>query len=472
MVSNSDDGYTEVTNKRKAKPAASPPPQQRASVTVAPHPPTHSSYAAFRVPAQPGFESSYDAVASLEDSITDLKTKNVIGKDGSSVLIPLDAASFKILDNLATDTDSAIRLIKLEPQTQTTKGVLMGFPLRMPLSIILRHPQVEEAQRCQNRMQEETRQVIVTLRGPLVPSLTLGNWGTFYLRPYSPEPLRCFKCHKFGHHQANCIRDAVCGICSEAHDTQQCLTKYKAKEAVNHRCPNCKGTHHAWNKACPTRQAHVERGRERQMAWVAKQQEATSSPAPPGTFVWGTQRRAQTAPTTSAPPPLTQAEFPLLQATHEPPLQPSAPHRQPTTPTAQPTAPATHASSEPTFTATDLKIIGKELAMGVAQLLSQALGVTFDVAKLDKAMDSVIDQVITKTVTAKRDANTSCIAQTPPKQDRQQPATPRKPKQAATALPRPPGLTPATARIERERKMLNLPSSHAQKSMRPKTLKS
>ena len=50
----------------------------------------------------------------------------------------------------------------------------MGYPFRLPTELLLRHPQVEEAIRCQTpRTKEATRQVTVTLRGSLLLMLSL-----------------------------------------------------------------------------------------------------------------------------------------------------------------------------------------------------------------------------------------------------------------------------------------------------------
>lgn len=331
-----------------------------------------------------------------------------MGRDGSSVLIPLDEISFRFLEETANDPGASIRVIKLAPQTQVTKGIVMGYPLRLPLSILQRHPQVEEAVRCQtSRHKEDTRQVLVTLRGPLIPSLTLGNWGTFYLRPYVPEPLRCHRCQKFGHHRATCSRNPICGVCSGQHDTQRCLTRYKAKEDVTHRCPNCGGPHHAWNPSCPVRLSHIHHGRELQVNWVKEQQTTTVSPAPPGTFVWG-QQQSSNRP---SPPPPTQADFPQLPtATTPTPTPPLPPPGQPTPSTHTPaTTPATPSATaplplppqEPLFTTADLKEFGKQLALGVATSIAQLLGKDVDQDALEKAMEKTVTNAM-ETLISKR----------------------------------------------------------------------
>ncbi|XP_050706454.1 proline-rich protein 36-like [Eriocheir sinensis] len=163
-----------------------------------------------------------------------------------------------------------------------TKGVLLAYPVAMPLRPLLRHPRVLEAVRCTTR-DGPTRQVFVTVAGPLPGSLDLGSWGTFYTRPYSKEPLRCYNCQQFGHHRARCSRPPVCGICSASHDTERCLSKREL----------------------------VDKQRTVEQRWVV-----THRPAPLGTFRWGAQQ----------PPASTAAPTPRLsQVAHQPSLAPPSP---------------------------------------------------------------------------------------------------------------------------------------------------
>ena len=170
--------------------------------------------------------------------------------------------------------------------------------------------------------------MIVTLCGLLLLQLSLGSWGTFYLRPWVPEPLQCYRCHRFGHHQASCANVIKCGMCTGFHETQECLVKYKVKQDIVHRCPNCNQTHHAWNKACSARLRLVERGRERQYVWLANQQKTATILAPPSTFVWDQQ-----LPTAPPPAPCpTPADFPPLPPTTVSPRQPPITNLPPSLP--------------------------------------------------------------------------------------------------------------------------------------------
>ena len=147
-------------------------------------------------------------MAALEEGCPTLMMKCLPGKDGSSVILPKSTETFKHLQDVAVNCSTTrVKLVQLDPRINTTCGVVMAYPLRLPTELLLRHPQVEEATRCQTpHTKEVTRQVTVTLRGPLLSQLFLDSWGTFYLR--------------FGHHQASCANVTNCGICSGSHETQ------------------------------------------------------------------------------------------------------------------------------------------------------------------------------------------------------------------------------------------------------------
>ena len=56
---------------------------------------------------------------------------------------------------------------------------------------------------------------------------------------YAPNPLRCFHCQQYGHHELRCNRDAACGNCAGpvAHDVDRCKNATK--------CANCGQGHRA-----------------------------------------------------------------------------------------------------------------------------------------------------------------------------------------------------------------------------------
>ncbi|GFV94159.1 uncharacterized protein TNCV_4462861 [Trichonephila clavipes] len=65
------------------------------------------------------------------------------------------------------------------------------------------------------------------------------------VRPYIPNPLRCFQCQRYGHSKNVCWGQPTCPRCGESgHDSADCTKKEQ--------CLNCKGEHTAYSRSCPT----------------------------------------------------------------------------------------------------------------------------------------------------------------------------------------------------------------------------
>ena len=88
--------------------------------------------------------------------------------------------------------------------------------------------------------------------------IDLGVWGTFPVRTYYPEPLRCYNCQRFEHHKSTCFSETRCAVCSGRHETSVCINKHKKGEQTNPRCPNCKSNHPAWSRRCPERLNRIQ----------------------------------------------------------------------------------------------------------------------------------------------------------------------------------------------------------------------
>ena len=84
----------------------------------------------------------------------------------------------------------------------------------------------------------------ITFACPKVPNKLKVGFLVLSVAPYIPNPMRCFKCQLFGHHQGYCKRDAVCSKCGkQGHDDKTCTQ--------DPCCVNCKGSHPAYSKDCP-----------------------------------------------------------------------------------------------------------------------------------------------------------------------------------------------------------------------------
>ncbi|GBM94726.1 hypothetical protein AVEN_109060-1 [Araneus ventricosus] len=89
-----------------------------------------------------------------------------------------------------------------------------------------------------------TKHLILTFNLPSIPKSVHIAYFNLSVRPYIPNPLRCYKCQKFGHTIQACRGTQTCPRCSLAdHDGKTCDS--------TPRCVNCKGDHPAYFKSCP-----------------------------------------------------------------------------------------------------------------------------------------------------------------------------------------------------------------------------
>ncbi|GBO22339.1 hypothetical protein AVEN_21889-1 [Araneus ventricosus] len=89
----------------------------------------------------------------------------------------------------------------------------------------------------------DTKHLILTFHSPKIPESVRAGYIKLTVRPYIPNPLRCFKCQRFGHSKASCRGTVTGARCAEAgHDSSD----YKASE----KCFNCKGSHTSFSRLC------------------------------------------------------------------------------------------------------------------------------------------------------------------------------------------------------------------------------
>ncbi|GFS26704.1 nucleic-acid-binding protein from mobile element jockey [Elysia marginata] len=111
-----------------------------------------------------------------------------------------------------------------------------------------RCPGVTFAKYIKKRRGEEmipTNTFILTFDSPTPPTQVKAGYVKLNVRPYVPTPMRCYKCHKFGHGREKCRRkDPICGKCGKVgHAADSCKN--------DPHCINCQGEHAASDKVCP-----------------------------------------------------------------------------------------------------------------------------------------------------------------------------------------------------------------------------
>ena len=155
-------------------------------------------------------------------------------------------------------TTSELNLTELKRENKLIKAVVAGFLFSIPASELAKYGKIVHVERLRNKEGQETKAMLCSFIGEQPDRIDLGVWGTFPVRTYYPEPLRCYNCQRFEHHKSTCFSETRCAVCSGRHETSVCINKHKKGEQTNPRCPNCKSNHPAWSRRCPERLNRIQ----------------------------------------------------------------------------------------------------------------------------------------------------------------------------------------------------------------------
>ena len=79
---------------------------------------------------------------------------------------------------------------------------------------------------------------------PQLPSHIFAGLLRIPVDPFVPNPLRCFRCQRFGHSKNRCRRQEICAKCAtEGHEYENCNNEPK--------CINCNRQHPSSDRKCP-----------------------------------------------------------------------------------------------------------------------------------------------------------------------------------------------------------------------------
>ncbi|CAL4098408.1 unnamed protein product, partial [Meganyctiphanes norvegica] len=94
---------------------------------------------------------------------------------------------------------------------------------------------------------ENSNTVLITFHSHRLPSHVYIGLERFPVSRHVPNPLRCYKCQRFGHNTSRCASaDQICATCAGVdHDDKHCPNSDAPK------CKNCSGPHKAWDRECP-----------------------------------------------------------------------------------------------------------------------------------------------------------------------------------------------------------------------------
>ncbi|XP_055943852.1 uncharacterized protein LOC129975018 [Argiope bruennichi] len=126
-----------------------------------------------------------------------------------------------------------------------TCGELFNVPLE-EITAELKSQGVTHVRQITIRRDEQllpTKHYILTFHRPTIPEFIYAGYIKLLVRQYIPNPLRCFKCQRFGHSKISCRGTLTCARCAgKDHDSEQCNAPEK--------CVNCGGCHASFSRAC------------------------------------------------------------------------------------------------------------------------------------------------------------------------------------------------------------------------------
>ncbi|XP_055951582.1 uncharacterized protein LOC129987649 [Argiope bruennichi] len=92
---------------------------------------------------------------------------------------------------------------------------------------------------------QPTIHIILTFNKTQLPKSIKAGYLHCRVRPFIPNPIRCYKCQRFGHLRTACRGNMVCARCvSVGHSIIDCQLEPK--------CANCAQPHESSSKYCPT----------------------------------------------------------------------------------------------------------------------------------------------------------------------------------------------------------------------------
>ncbi|GFX27894.1 uncharacterized protein TNCV_3083171 [Trichonephila clavipes] len=133
-------------------------------------------------------------------------------------------------------------------EVTSSKQALALASLKQMAHFDIQRAKVSQVRRITKRRDGQglkTKHLILTFATPDLPQSVKVAYLHCPVRPYIPNPLRCFQCQRFGHSKTTCRGQPTCARCAEVgHDSADC----KARE----KCVNCKGDHPSYSRSCPT----------------------------------------------------------------------------------------------------------------------------------------------------------------------------------------------------------------------------
>ena len=94
---------------------------------------------------------------------------------------------------------------------------------------------------------EDVQTLLLTFEKQTLPKTVSIGFELCRVREYIPDPMRCFKCQRYGHLSSKCSRAEVCAICGSCDHTSSREDPCKEEP----KCVNCGQDHPAFVRKCP-----------------------------------------------------------------------------------------------------------------------------------------------------------------------------------------------------------------------------
>ena len=114
----------------------------------------------------------------------------------------------------------------------SSKGVVRNWELARtdPDEIKENVPMITDVHRIvvkKNNVEIKTNTLILTFNTPQIPDYQKNCYLNIPITQYVPNPIRCYKCQRFGHVTGRCKHSETCARCSETgHKDDTCTKGY------------------------------------------------------------------------------------------------------------------------------------------------------------------------------------------------------------------------------------------------------
>ncbi|GBN76471.1 hypothetical protein AVEN_105046-1 [Araneus ventricosus] len=150
-----------------------------------------------------------------------------------------------------------------------------------------------------------TKHLILTFDSNKLPEHIKAGYMRLSVRTYIPNPLRYFKCQRFGHSKTSCRGTLTCARCAEVgHESTDCTRTEK--------CVNCKGEHTSFSRNCIAwkREKEIISTKMKKISYPEARKLVNSQTPTPGNSYVSVAKKSFSAPTVQNNPHASAVTFP------------------------------------------------------------------------------------------------------------------------------------------------------------------